>query len=174
MYAVRVGTYYLVWTFRRFPASEFIPVLIGLFGVRNLGAVLGAFLTASGVAAVLGPPLAGLPVDATGGHGGGSGFALAAGALGFLATAPRAPSRSRSPARPTGRRSARSPPTASSSSSSSGTRRKYPRARQSPSNRRLSKIGNASCALVGIARIHDAGSARRNRPRCRRTSGRST
>jgi MFS family permease len=63
-------------------------VLIGLFGVRNLGAVLGAFFTASGVAAVLGPPLAGLAVDATGGHGWGIGFALAAGTLGFLAIAP--------------------------------------------------------------------------------------
>lgn len=63
-------------------------ILIALFGVRNLGAILGAFFTASGVAAVLGPPLAGLVVDATGGHGWGIGFALAAGMLGFLAIAP--------------------------------------------------------------------------------------
>ncbi|MBC4018665.1 MFS transporter [Siccirubricoccus deserti] len=63
-------------------------VLIGLFGVRNLGALLGAFFTASGIAAALGPPLAGLVVDATGGHGWGIGFALAVGTLGFLAIVP--------------------------------------------------------------------------------------
>ena len=28
VYAVRVGTHFLVWTFHRFPASEFIPLLI--------------------------------------------------------------------------------------------------------------------------------------------------
>jgi hypothetical protein len=33
-------------------------VLIELLGVRNLGAILGVFFTASGVSAILGPPLA--------------------------------------------------------------------------------------------------------------------
>ncbi len=63
-------------------------VLIELFGVRSLGAILGAFFTASGVAAVLGPLLAGLVVDATGSHEWGIVFALLAGALGFAAVAP--------------------------------------------------------------------------------------
>ncbi len=63
-------------------------VLIELFGVQRLGAVLGAFFTASGIAAALGPPLAGLVVDATGSHEWGIVFALAAGALGFAAVAP--------------------------------------------------------------------------------------
>jgi MFS family permease len=63
-------------------------VLIDLFGAGNLGAVLGAFFTASGVSAAVGPPLAGLIVDATGGHGWGIAFALATGALGFAVVAP--------------------------------------------------------------------------------------
>jgi MFS family permease len=63
-------------------------VLIELFGVRNFGAVLGIFFTASGVSAVLGPPLAGFIVDATGTYQGGIVFALTAGMLGFAAVAP--------------------------------------------------------------------------------------
>jgi MFS family permease len=63
-------------------------VLIDLFGVKNLGAILGTFFTASGVSAVLGPLLAGFIVDATGGYQWGIVFALVAGMLGFAAVAP--------------------------------------------------------------------------------------
>lgn len=63
-------------------------VLIELFGVQNLGAILGVFFTASGVSAVLGPLLAGLIVDATGNYQWGISFALAAGILGFVAVVP--------------------------------------------------------------------------------------
>jgi MFS family permease len=63
-------------------------VLIELFGVQHLGAILGIFFTASGVSAILGPPLAGFIVDATGDYQWGIAFALAAGMLGFAAVAP--------------------------------------------------------------------------------------
>jgi MFS family permease len=63
-------------------------VLIELFGVQHLGAILGIFFTASGVSAILGPPLAGFIVDATGNYQWGIAFALAAGMLGFAAVAP--------------------------------------------------------------------------------------
>jgi MFS family permease len=63
-------------------------VLIDLFGVKNLGAILGTFFTASGVSAVLGPLLAGFIVDATGGYQWGIVFALVAGMLGFAAVTP--------------------------------------------------------------------------------------
>lgn len=63
-------------------------VLIELFGVQNLGAILGIFFTASGVSAVVGPLLAGLIIDATGNYQWGISFALAAGMLGFAAVAP--------------------------------------------------------------------------------------
>lgn len=62
-------------------------VLIELFGVRNLGAILGVFFTASGISAIVGPPLAGFIVDATGSYQWGIGFALAVGTLGFAAVA---------------------------------------------------------------------------------------
>jgi MFS family permease len=62
-------------------------VLIDLFGVQNLGAILGIFFTASGVSAVLGPLTAGFIVDATGSYQAGIVFALAAGTLGFAAVA---------------------------------------------------------------------------------------
>jgi MFS family permease len=62
-------------------------VLIELFGVQNLGAILGIFFTASGISAVLGPLLAGFIVDATGSYQWGIAFALAAGTLGFAAVA---------------------------------------------------------------------------------------
>ena len=62
-------------------------VLIELFGVQNLGAILGIFFTASGISAVVGPLLAGLIVDATGSYEWGIAFALAAGTLGFAAVA---------------------------------------------------------------------------------------
>ncbi|MGD9531037.1 MFS transporter [Pseudonocardia sp.] len=43
-------------------------VMADWFGVRGLGAVVGLVYTSSGVGALVGPPLAGLLVDATGGY----------------------------------------------------------------------------------------------------------
>lgn len=63
-------------------------VLIEAFGTANLGAVLGTFFTASGIAAALGPPLAGAIVDVSGDHRWGIAFALATGLLGFVAVIP--------------------------------------------------------------------------------------
>lgn len=63
-------------------------VLIEYFGVDNLGTTLGVFFTATGLAALLGPPLAGVAVDLSGGYYGGILFALAAGILGFIAILP--------------------------------------------------------------------------------------
>jgi MFS family permease len=63
-------------------------VLIELFGLQHLGLILGVFFTASGLAAVLGPALAGFIVDATGSFQWGIAFALAMGLLGTLAIAP--------------------------------------------------------------------------------------
>ena len=60
-------------------------VLIELFGLQNLGAVLGVFFTATGISAVLGPPLAGVIVDYTGGYRWVAAFAFAMGLLGFAA-----------------------------------------------------------------------------------------
>jgi len=62
-------------------------VLIELFGLDNLGTTLGAFFTATGFAALLGPPLAGIAVDLSGSYYGGILFALATGILGFAAIA---------------------------------------------------------------------------------------
>lgn len=63
-------------------------VLIELFGSENLGATLGVFFTASAVSSLLGPTLAGLAVELSGGYRGGILFALAAGFLGFAVIAP--------------------------------------------------------------------------------------
>ncbi|MEO9190456.1 MAG: MFS transporter [Acetobacteraceae bacterium] len=63
-------------------------VLIELFGLRNLGATLGIFFTASGISAVLGPMIAGWILDRSGGYWWGIVFALGAGMLGFLAIIP--------------------------------------------------------------------------------------
>jgi MFS family permease len=63
-------------------------VLIELFGADNLGTTLGAFFTATGIAALLGPTLAGVAIDLSGGYRGGVLFALAAGTLGFVAIVP--------------------------------------------------------------------------------------
>lgn len=60
-------------------------ILIELFGLQNLGAVLGVFFTATGVSALLGPPLAGFIVDYSGSYRWAVGFALAMGLLGFAA-----------------------------------------------------------------------------------------
>ncbi len=63
-------------------------VLIEYFGVENLGTTLGAFFTATGVAALLGPPLAGVAVELTGGCRGAIVVALVTGMLGFIAILP--------------------------------------------------------------------------------------
>lgn len=63
-------------------------VLIEFCGMQNLGAILGAFFTATGLAAVIGPLLAGYVVDASGSYQWGIVLALAMGVLGFLAIAP--------------------------------------------------------------------------------------
>ena len=63
-------------------------VLIEFFGLQNLGLILGVFFTATGLAAVLGPALAGVIVDATGSYQLGIAFALAMGLLGTIAIAP--------------------------------------------------------------------------------------
>jgi MFS family permease len=70
-------------------------ILIELFGLQSLGAVLGLFFTATGVSALLGPPLAGFIVDHAGGYRWAAVFALTLGLLGFAAalrvSADRAP-----------------------------------------------------------------------------------
>jgi predicted MFS family arabinose efflux permease len=63
-------------------------VLIEFFGTQNLGAVLGIFFTATGVAAAVGPPLAGLIVDQMADPWWGIAFALAMGLLGFAVVVP--------------------------------------------------------------------------------------
>lgn len=60
-------------------------ILIELFGLRNLGAVLGVFFTATGASALLGPPLAGFVIDRTGSYRWAAALALAVGLLGFAA-----------------------------------------------------------------------------------------
>jgi MFS family permease len=66
-------------------------VLIEFFGIGNLGAVLGAFFTASSISAVCGPLVAGLIIDQTGSYQWGVAFALAMGVLGSIAVAPLHP-----------------------------------------------------------------------------------
>jgi MFS family permease len=63
-------------------------VLIEIFGLQNLGALLGTFFTASGISAILGPLLAGLIVDRSGGFQWAIVFAGVMGMLGFLAIVP--------------------------------------------------------------------------------------
>jgi MFS family permease len=63
-------------------------VLIELFGVDDLSTKLGVFFTATGPAALLGPMLAGMAVEWSGGYAAGILFALATGLLGFLAILP--------------------------------------------------------------------------------------
>jgi MFS family permease len=43
-------------------------VLAEFFGVRGLGGLVGLVYTAAGIGALVGPPLAGVLVDATGGY----------------------------------------------------------------------------------------------------------
>ena len=63
-------------------------VLIECFGIDDLGTTLGIFFTGTGLAALLGPPLAGFAVDLGGGYHGAILFALASGVLAFVAIAP--------------------------------------------------------------------------------------
>jgi MFS family permease len=63
-------------------------VLIELFGLGNLGGVLGAFFTASSISALCGPLVAGLIIDQTGSYRLGVAFALVTGVLGFIAVVP--------------------------------------------------------------------------------------
>jgi OFA family oxalate/formate antiporter-like MFS transporter len=69
------------------------PVLIDYFGAQSLGAILGVFFTATGLAAFIGPMVAGYVVDVTGSYEWGIGLALFLGALGFAAILPLAPTR---------------------------------------------------------------------------------
>jgi MFS family permease len=71
-----------------FRMSLMPTVLIELFGVQHLGAVLGIFFTASGLSAILGPPLAGFIVDMTGNYQWSIVFALLAGTAGFALVLP--------------------------------------------------------------------------------------
>ena len=63
-------------------------VLIEIFGLQNLGAILGTFFTASGISAILGPLFAGLIVDHSGSYLWVIVFALLMGTLGFVAIIP--------------------------------------------------------------------------------------
>lgn len=63
-------------------------VLIEFFGLENLGSTLGIFFTATGVAALVGPSVAGLAMKLGGGYSPGILFALAAGLLAFAVIAP--------------------------------------------------------------------------------------
>ena len=63
-------------------------VLIAFFGLRNQGAILGMFFTASGIATVLGALVAGVIVDHTDSYRWGIAFALAMGLAGFVAILP--------------------------------------------------------------------------------------
>jgi MFS family permease len=63
-------------------------VLIEAFGTKDLGAMFGIFFTATGVAAAIGPPLAGAIVDQAGDPRWAVVFALAMGLLGFAAVVP--------------------------------------------------------------------------------------
>ncbi|MGD9616895.1 MAG: MFS transporter [Alphaproteobacteria bacterium] len=63
-------------------------VLIELFGAAHLGTMLGVFFTATGLAAVIGPGLAGLAVELSGGYGGAIVFAVVSGLLGFALILP--------------------------------------------------------------------------------------
>ena len=82
MFAVVLGTNYG----SRIAAVP--AVLIEFFGLENLGATLGLFFTATGVAALLGPSAAALLVEFGGGYTNAILFALATGLLGFVLMVP--------------------------------------------------------------------------------------
>jgi MFS family permease len=84
-FAILLGTGYGGWIALQ------PTVLAELFGVRGLGGLVGLVYTAAGVGALVGPPLAGVLVDATGGYR----WAIAAAGLcgigAFLALLPLPP-----------------------------------------------------------------------------------
>jgi len=63
-------------------------VVAELFGVRGLGAMLGALYTSSAISALTGTPLAGFVIDRTGSYLWAAGLAGAAGVIGFLVLLP--------------------------------------------------------------------------------------
>lgn len=63
-------------------------VVAELFGVRGLGAMLGALYTSSAISALSGPPLAGFVIDRTGSYLWAAGLAGAAGIVAFLVLLP--------------------------------------------------------------------------------------
>jgi MFS family permease len=63
-------------------------VLIELFGIKDLGALLGVFFTGTGIAALLAPMIAGALVDYSGRYEWGIVFALLIGAVGFIVILP--------------------------------------------------------------------------------------
>jgi len=64
------------------------PVMIEFFGLKDFGAILGVFFTASGLAGLLGPLIAGFVVDASGGYAAGIFAAVVMGGLGYAAIIP--------------------------------------------------------------------------------------
>ena len=67
------------------------PVLIELFGIGRLGALLGTFFTATGIAGLAGPPIASLAADLSGDQSGGILAAIVMGAVGFALVLPLKP-----------------------------------------------------------------------------------
>jgi predicted MFS family arabinose efflux permease len=67
------------------------PVLIELFGIGRLGALLGSFFTATGIAGLTGPLMASLAADLSGNQSGGIVAAIVMGALGFAFVLPLRP-----------------------------------------------------------------------------------
>jgi len=63
-------------------------VLIELFGTRDLGTLLGVLFTGTGIAAIVGPALAGHAIDLTGDYAWGIAVAIALGGLGVAAILP--------------------------------------------------------------------------------------
>lgn len=70
-------------------------VLIEFCGLQNLGALLGVFFTATGIASVIGPLLAGYIIDYTGSYFWGICTAIVMGLLGFFAVVALKPQRSK-------------------------------------------------------------------------------
>lgn len=67
------------------------PVLIELFGVGRLGALLGVFFTATGIAALAGPTMANLAIDFWGSDLGSIVMAIVLGGLAFVIVLPLQP-----------------------------------------------------------------------------------
>jgi MFS family permease len=63
-------------------------VMAELYGTARLGVVLGVLYTSCGMGALIGPPLAGVIIDRTGGYGWAIGFATAAALTSFVVLLP--------------------------------------------------------------------------------------